>query len=309
MKDIIKELYSIDVLTFIKVSDKVYKIKSSDGDYALKYIERNNLDVIIEKLKIIKVNFLVYPLKNTSNQYVSSFEGINFIILPWIDEGNAFVKDLKLKFFLNSLADLHNRSFYTIRVNESFFDETYYFIANKIDKTTEYIESYISKIERLNYKSPSQWLFLLNYPIYVDALSKANKSLEDFKDKSEKKDSVRIALTYNDFDYNHVMVKEEKILGIENIELAPPVYDVFYTFSSLNETNVDNKMYYQNYFNKFILDEYEKDWLLALLYIPKIENLSLNEGENIKEVTNSLNYIRNSGDIAKLIINKNEISE
>ena len=35
MKGILKDLYNIDVLTFIKISDKVYKIKTIDKEYAL----------------------------------------------------------------------------------------------------------------------------------------------------------------------------------------------------------------------------------------------------------------------------------
>lgn len=304
MKETILSLYNIEVLTFIKITDKVYKIKSNEKDYALKYIEQTNLDNLIEKLKIIKLNNFVYPLKNIYKQYVSSFEDVNFIVLPWIEEDSVIAKDLKLKFFLENLANLHNKSFYTIKVNEGFFNETYDFIANKIDSIEDYIEKYMSKIERLDYKSPSQWIFLINYPIYVDAIKKANKYLESYKDKCKDKTTVRLAFTYNDFNYNHISLKEEKILGIESIEVAPPIYDVFYTFISLNEINVDIKMYYEKYFKKFILDDYEKDWLLSLLYIPRIENLSSNEVNNIKEVINSLNYIKNSEDIARIIVDK-----
>ena len=32
----------------------------------------------------------------------------------------------------------------------------------------------MKKIEVIDYKSPSEWLFLLNYPMYMDAISKAN---------------------------------------------------------------------------------------------------------------------------------------
>lgn len=309
MKEIIQQLYNIEILTFIKISNNVYRIKSNRKDYALKYIEQINLESIIEKLKIIKLNTFVYPLKNNFNQYISEYEGIYFIVLPWIEEDSTMMKDLKLKFFLESLAELHNRSFYTIRVNDSFFYETYDFIADKIDKTTEYLEEYMARIERLDYKSPSEWLFILNYPVYVNALSKANKALDDFKDKSENKSSIRMAFTYNDFDYKHIILKEEKILGIENIEVAPPIYDVFYTFSSLNEINVDTKSYYEKYFEKFILDEYEKEWLLALLYIPRIGNLSSNEVNNIKEVLSSLNYIKNSDEIAEIIKKDNILNE
>lgn len=308
MKETILELYNIDTITFIKISNKVYHIKATDGDYALKYIDQIGLEVIVEKLKIIKMEEFVYPIKNIYNQYVSIFEGVNFIIYPWVAEDNAMMKDLKLKFFLSTLAELHNRSFYTIRANESFFEETYNFIANKIDTVEEKIENYMQEIERLDYKSPSQWLFLLNYPLYVEAIANANKALDNFKEKSENKTSVRLAFTYNSFDYKHIILKEEKILGIENIELAPPIYDVFYTFNSLNEVSVDTKMYYEKYFKKFILDDYEKEWLLSLLYIPKIENFSNNEVNNIVEVSNSLNYIRNSQEIAKIIKNKEELN-
>lgn len=311
MKDIIKDLYNIDVLTFIKVSDKVYRIKTNDKEYALKYAEQRNIniDFIMEKLSIINVNFFVYPLKNINNQYISTFEDFSFIIFPWIEEDSVLLKDLKLEFFLDSLAELHNKSFYTVKVNNSFFDETYDFIVNKIDKMTEYIENYVAQIERLDYKSPSQWLFLLNYPVYVDSLAKANKALEEFREKCDKKTNVKMALTYNNFDYKHIILRHKKLLGVENLEITSPVYDIFYTFSSLNEISVDTKLYYEKYFNKFVFDDYEKLWLLSLLHIPRIDNLSNNEIKNIKEVTNSLNYIRNSDDIAEIIKQKKEMNE
>ena len=68
-------------------------------------------------------------------------------------------------------------------------------------------------------------------------------------------------------------------------------------------------MYYEKYFNKFVFDDYEKLWLLSLLHIPRIDNLSNNEIKNIKEVTNSLNYIRNSNEIAEIIKQKKEMNE
>ena len=71
MKGILKDLYNIDVLTFIKISDKVYKIKTIDKEYALKYVEQRNIDFIMEKLSIINIQFFVYPLRNINNQYIA----------------------------------------------------------------------------------------------------------------------------------------------------------------------------------------------------------------------------------------------
>ena len=50
MKEAIYDLYGIEVLTFIKITNKVYRIKSKEADYALKYIEQANIELIIEKL-------------------------------------------------------------------------------------------------------------------------------------------------------------------------------------------------------------------------------------------------------------------
>ena len=51
MKETIQELYNIDTITFIKISNKVYHIKASNGDYALKYIEQVGLTSNKQKTK------------------------------------------------------------------------------------------------------------------------------------------------------------------------------------------------------------------------------------------------------------------
>ena len=69
MKETILSLYNIEVLTFIKISDKVYKIKSNDKDYALKYIEQTNLDNLIEKLIEIpntQVHLIAHVIENNN---------------------------------------------------------------------------------------------------------------------------------------------------------------------------------------------------------------------------------------------------
>ena len=64
MKDIINDLYDINVLSFIKVSDKTYRIKSDENDYVLKYIDKANLDTIIEKIKVLQIDTILLPISN-----------------------------------------------------------------------------------------------------------------------------------------------------------------------------------------------------------------------------------------------------
>lgn len=302
MKQLLKTLYNIDTISFIKLSDKSYRIKTSNNDYVLKYIDNPNIDIIIEKLNILKIDSFVFPLINNQGEYVSNYNNSNFVIYDFLKEEKVVLKDLKLKFFLDQLAILHNKTFYTLKVNENFFKDTYEYIGNKIDEVELKIEKYMDTIEKNDYKSPSKWLFLLNYPLYLDAIAKANKSLEKFKEMSYSKNTIRMAFTYKNFDYSHIFLKEQKIIGIDNMELSPPVYDIFYSLLTLDDISVDVKNYYQRYFASFILDDYEKEWLYSLLYIPKI-NISNDEVTNIVNISSSLNYLRNSNEIVEIIKN------
>lgn len=302
MKDLLKKFYNIDTVSFIKLSDKAYRVKTTNNDYILKYIDNTNIDIVIEKLKILKIDCFLFPIMNIYNEYVSTFNNANFVIYEYLKEEKVVLKDLKIKFFLDQLSLLHNKTFYTLKVNENFFKDTYEYIGNKIDEVELKIENYMNLIEKNDYKSPSKWLFLLNYPLYIDAINKANQSLEKFKELSYSKNTIRMSFTYKNFNYQHIFLKEQKIIGLDNMELSPPVYDIFYSLLTLDDISVDVKNYYQRYFKSFILDDYEKEWLYALLYIPKID-ISSNEITNIVNISTSLNYLRNSNDIVDMLKN------
>ena len=300
MKELLKSLYNIESLSFIKLSDRCYRVKTQNNDYVLKYIDNSNIDLIVEKLSILNIDAFQFPIINTLGEYVSKFNNNNFLIYEWLKEEKVVLKDLKLKFFLEQLALLHNKTFYTLKVNENFFKDTYEYIGNKIDDMELKIENYMNAVEKTDYKSPSQWLFLLNYPLYIEAIDKANKSLEKFKEMSYSKNTIRMSFTYKNFNYQHIFLKEQKIIGIDSIELSPPIYDIFYSISTLDDISVDMKSYYNKYFKSFVLDDYEKEWLYALLYIPRID-ISNNEVSNIVNISSSLNYLRNTNEIVELI--------
>ncbi|MBR3890809.1 MAG: hypothetical protein IKJ30_01895 [Bacilli bacterium] len=304
MKDIINDLYDINVLSFIKVSDKTYRIKSDENDYVLKYIDKANLDTIIEKIKVLKIDTILLPISNKYGEYVSKSNDYTFTIFPYLNEEKTSLNDLKLKFYLSELASLHNKTYYHLKVNSSFFKDTYEYIGSIIDKEEEKINNYMNVIEKKDYKSPSEWLFLLNYPLYVKAIDEANSSLEKFKKISYSKSNVRMAYCFNNFDYKHIFLKERMIIGVDNIVLSSPVYDIFYILSTIENNDIDIKNYYVKYFHSFILDDYEKEWLYSLLYIPKLETSEF-EHLNIINISQSLNKLKSSYDIIETLKNIN----
>jgi hypothetical protein len=61
------------------------------------------------------------------------------------------------------------------------------------------------------------------------------------------------------------------------------------------------KEYYKSYFKQFILEDYEIDWLISLLLIPKVKFIKDNEINNLDSIIESLNYLKNSRDIVPII--------
>ena len=70
MKSLLSSLYDINPISFIKLTDKSYRIKTNDKDYLLKYIENINIDIIIEKLKILQIDTFLFPITNNNGDYV-----------------------------------------------------------------------------------------------------------------------------------------------------------------------------------------------------------------------------------------------
>ena len=99
MKILLKNLYNIEPISFIKLSDKAYRIKTQDNDYVLKYVDNGNIDIIIEKLKILNIETFLFPIINNHGDYLSNYNNSNFLIYEWLKEEKVILKDLKLKFY------------------------------------------------------------------------------------------------------------------------------------------------------------------------------------------------------------------
>lgn len=302
MNDILKEYYNIDVITIIYISSSTYKVKAKQGTYFLKYVKTPELDTIINKLEMLHIKTFDYILKNNYNTYVSSYENIKFILSSFIEEDYIDAKEIKMKNFITKITDLHSKSFFTMEVNKNFFTETYEFIENKLIDVNNYIEDLVMKIEKEDYKSPFEWILIMNYSYLKKCMDKSYDYLEKFKKSCEDKTSIRMVLAYLNFDYSHILVKKEKIISIENMVNAPPIFDIYDMIDKGYNSNFDLSSNVELYHKSFPLQEYEKYWLLSLLFIPKANFSSYSEVEQIGNLIEVLEYCNCVERIEKILI-------
>ena len=305
MKQTILDLYNLDIDIIIKLSNDVYKLKTKQGEYVLKYLKNDeNIDSLYSRLSVLNISSFCIPLVNKNGLYLSTFKDKIFQVSLYYNDETISAKDLRIKFYLNELSLLHNKSQYYMRVNDGFFKETYDYIYEVLDKAKNELDEVLFSIEALDYKSPSNWLLLMNNQLFYKAINEAKSHLDKFQELTSELKQLRVSLVYQNFDYSHIILKSSKIIGTNKMCIAPPIYDLKYLFDYSFIGAIDLTGFIKNYLNKFSLLEYEKEWLLGLLFIPSFNFKALEgykELDAIVAITRSIQHFRNAFELSKLL--------
>lgn len=289
MKNTIKNLYNIEAKALVKYTDKVYKIKSIDEcEYCLKYVDNLNNNTLIEKVNALNLNTsFVMPIKTCIRTSLAQKDNKLFYLTPWVDDDNVESKELKIKYYLNQIGLMHFKSSYTLNVSQSFYNELTMKIEENIEECYQQYEKMIKYIERKEYKSPFEWYFINHFYEIILSLDKSRNHLQEFKNLIKQKETLRQVIAHQNFSYDHVFITKDKIIGNDKMKIAPPVYDIKALFDSIEFGSVDISGMIDEYFKHINFEDYEKEWLLTLLFIPKKLNLTNNDFNNLK----SLMYI------------------
>lgn len=288
MRDTIKSLYQIDPKVMIKYSDKVYKIKCDDHDYCLKYVDQIDDGKIQERINALALQSFILPMKTSIRTNTAYKDNKLFSISSWVDEDYIESKDLKLKYYLSRIGQMHKKTMFSSNVTSSFFKEVVMQIEEKQQETFQQLDFLMSKIERKDYKSPFEWYYSLNFYLMIESLDKSKQKLEQFKTLIKDKNIIRQVITHQNFSYDHIFISKDKIIGNDKMKIASPIYEIVSLFSKTYFGSVDLSGCLDEYLKEFSLEDYEKEWLLSLLYIPSIYSIQKND---FKNMTNTMQNI------------------
>lgn len=304
MNNILKKLYDLDVIGVIKVTNKVYRIKTKDNKhYGLKHLDDNN-ESVFAFLCILNISSFCIPIKNNEGNYITKINDENFYLMPWYDDEMLLAKEIKLRFYIEELIKLHNYSSYDTKINTGYFEDIFLELEKMIIEEENDINTYLSMIEKKEYKSPSEWLFLLNNNKFYAAINKSKDHLNKFRELVKEMDTIRVSLNYLNFNFDNILVKDKKIIGIEKIKSAPIIYDIKDLFDKSYNLSIDFIMYIKMYLKENSLLDYEKEWLLTMTSIPFIDYSNHNEIGNIIDLSKIIYRINRSDDLEKILFNK-----
>lgn len=288
MRDTLKQLYNIDAKALIKCSEKVYQIKTNEESYSLKFVDHYDDGKINEKLEALKIDCFTIPIKTNQRSTTTYIHDKIVRLTPWIREEYIEAKDIKLKFYLNKIAELHRKSQFSSNVSSSFYAENVAYINEQQQEAAQLLDKMMEDIERVDYKSPSQWYYTLNYTKLLKSIDKSKECLEKFSNLTKDKSVIRQVITHQNFDYNHVFISRDKIISNEKMSICSPIYEMKSLFEHSFFGSIDLSGCLKEYFDKFSFEDYEIEWLLALLYIP---NVKFYPGNDFKNLTNIMQSI------------------
>lgn len=291
MKDLIDHYYGIQVVGLIKLTDRVYKIKSYDTYYVLKLTNDKQIEMIYEYIETLHIQCCIQILLNKNNEILTPYQSQYFYIMPFIDNSSGLLKEMKIKVYFEILAYLHEKSFYYTKVNKDYFETLQNDILTIINERTQYYEQMIQNFENIALRSPSQWMLVMNYYRIYEALCNARQYLSQYIEVTQGFHQIRVCLNYKHFDYEHISLKSKLLISIDKMCIDLPIYDLFDIYQRIPDILFDLDCFSEYYFNKVILKEDEKLLLCCLMNIVPIIEYTHDEIENIIKLSRLLYYL------------------
>lgn len=291
MNELILEYYHLQVIGLIKITKNVYKIKTSDKNYALKIVKDKHIETINEYIETLHLECFITILLNKNNELLTPYQQSYFYIMPFVENNQSLMKEMKIKFYFETLSYLHYHSFYYTKVNQQYFETLQTDILKIINERTAYYEQMIQNFENITLRSPSQWMLVMNYYRIYDALCHSRQYLSQYIEYTKNYHQIRVCLNYKHFDYDHISLKAKLLLSIDNVCIDLPIYDLFDIYQRIPDILFDLDCFSEYYFKQVEMKEDEKLLLCCLMNIVPLIDYGNDEIENIIKLSRLLYYL------------------
>lgn len=291
MKYVILKNYDLHVIGEIKLSSHVFKLKCHEGYFVVKITSQKSLQNMYDLVETLNLSCFVHIIPNLHHEYLTVYQHQYLYLMPFIESGSQHLKEMKIQFYFETLAYLHEHSFYDMKVNLQYFHTLEKDVLKVINERFQYYEKMIESYENEVYRSPSQWMLVMNYYRIYDALALAKQYLSQYMNCIQECHSIRICLTYKNFDYQHISLKHKCLISLDYMEMDLPIYDIFDMYQKIPDILFDLDCLSQSYLKKFELRKEEKLLLCCLMNIVPIIQFEHDEIDNIIKLSRLLYYL------------------
>lgn len=266
MFEFLRQQYDIACESALKVSPRTYKILANEKPYLLKEVESDAMYRTYTRLLLSKADAFLLPLKGKDQNYIHMDDGKYYILEEYLEDEALLGYDLKLSFYIRTIADLHRRTYYSLSVADHYLESTLNYLDDQIKKVSDSIQARMEVVEHADYHSPNDWYFLMHFQTLQNALELASKHVMNFESSVKDAKGLKICFTYQNFDFAHILLRQEKIVSLEKMGFNMAPYDLYQMVTAVSVRSLQLQPYLEEYLKINPLEAYEKEYLMALLY-------------------------------------------
>ncbi|MGG3573795.1 spore coat protein YsxE [Bacillus gobiensis] len=259
------------------VSDKVYKVYTNHGAFALKQLSANrNSRFTDQMIQLEKLGYRSFvPVYRThSGQFLAGQDSF-YYLMPWLHNDKKEERDQKHVHLFKETALMHKRTMKEIKINRTDVEKHYEDTKKKWEEQKLVYEKFVDRAEREWYLSPFELQAVTYFSETIQATDFASERLEKWYEAIKEKETTRLALTHGQISVHHFLyndVGNGYFTNFEKAEFAPPINDLllFYTrtFKTYPKTCSECADWYYTYHrNSPLLDE-EVNLLLSYMAYP-----------------------------------------
>ena len=267
MFDFLRTQFDLEEESEIKLSDRTYKIKTSKGTYIVKEVPDDTLNRLYTRLLLIRNSAFQIPSRGRNGLFVQEEKDKFYILSPFLKDEALLGYDLRIAFYLRSLAELHSATFISLTASDHYLESTLNYLDAQIKRVSDAIEARQEVVERSDYHSPNDWYFMMHFHSFQEALETASRHVLNLENAVKEQKGLRLCLTYQNFDFQHILLKQEKIVSLEKMGYNFASYDLFDFISKVKITSMNLTPFIEEYLKINELRDYEKEYLMEMLYL------------------------------------------
>ena len=266
----------------ITIRHNVRIIDTGNDKFVIKKRDKD-LENLFKYLSSRGFNYFPNILYKTDNYDVYKYiEGVN---LPREEEAIDIVKLLSI---------LHNKTTFYKDIDDDSYKEIYEDVIDRIDYLYNYYDDFANIIEREEFMSPSNYLFIRNISKIFQALNYSRINIDKWYNLIKSKKRVRIVNLHNNVSLDHYLLAAKPYLISWRLSKKDmPIYDII-NFYKKYYNELDFSELLRIYEVNYPLLKEEKILLFCLLSIPSKLEFTDNEYDMCLKVSRFYEYIYSS---------------
>lgn len=230
--------YDIGVTHVAQLTDKVYKLATSNHEYLLKFTDGDD-DFLMKQLYAHKelphVALPIYETREGLRRAV--FEGGFAYLTDYIPQ-TPMPFESRVRDYGKILGELHEKTAVTVDKNEDEVSWMYDADFRKLEENFTILEGFMTGFEMKLSRSPFEWQLLMMYPLIEGMYRRSDESLKRFYRVLSRKKQLPVAMNHGDVNVSNLLptAKDIHLVNFENSYFDVPTGDMLQFLSHYHQS-------------------------------------------------------------------------